>query len=73
MKRKRVLFRRTLLRYVRLISSQFRLSSACRLSVTMVHPTQRVELFVSIFAPLYHRHLATLMPKIKTIVRRPPL
>ena len=32
--------------------SQFRLSSVCRLSVTLVHPTQRVDAFGSISSPL---------------------
>ena len=32
--------------------SQFRLSVVCRLSVTLVHPTQAVEPFGKIFSPL---------------------
>ena len=32
--------------------SQFRLSSVCRLSVTLVHPTQGVEPFGKISSPL---------------------
>ena len=51
-------FRRTLLRFVRLMSSQIRLlsdcHSLCRLSETMVHCTQTVDLFGNILAP----HLA---------------
>ena len=43
------LSRQTLLRYVRLMSSQIRLSAVCLSSVTLVHPTQRVELFGNIF------------------------
>ena len=44
------------LRYVCYMRSQFRLSSVvwlsvCRLSVTLVHPTQAVELFGNFFSP----------------------
>ena len=31
--------------------SQIRLSSVCRLSVTLVHPTQAVEIFRNFFSP----------------------
>ena len=38
------------LRYVRYMLSQFRLSSVC-LSVTLVHPTQPVEIFGNFSSP----------------------
>ena len=45
-------FSRTLLRYVRLMAWAVRLSSViCRLSVTLIHPRYRLELFGNIFAP----------------------
>ena len=37
------------LRYVCYMRSQFRLSSVCPSSVTLVHPTQAVELFGNFF------------------------
>ena len=39
------------LRYVCYMRSQFRLSSVCLSSVTLVHPTQAVELFGNFFSP----------------------
>ena len=39
------------LRYVCYMLSAVRLSSVCRLSVTLVHPTQAVELFGNFFSP----------------------
>ena len=38
-------------RYVCYMLSQIRLSSVCRLSVTLVHPTQAVEIFGNFFSP----------------------
>jgi len=43
--------REMLLCYLHLTSLQIHLSSVCLLSVTFVRPTQRVELFATIFAP----------------------
>ena len=39
------------LRYVCYMRTQFRLSSVCLSSVTLVHPTQAVELFGNFFSP----------------------
>ena len=45
----RIFSERELLGQVRYMSSQIRMSSVCRLSVTLVHPTQVVELFGNFF------------------------
>jgi len=46
-------FRRTLLRYVRFMSSQIRLCRlfVCLSSVTLLRPTHTVELFGNVYAP----------------------
>jgi len=49
-------FRRTLLRYVRLM--------ACLSSVTLLRPTQRVEIFRSIFVPCYYWRLRQFVLKL---------
>jgi len=50
-------FRRKLLRYVRLMAWAVRLLSVCRLSfVTLLRPTQMAEHFGSIDAPLSTRN-----------------
>ena len=44
-----LLFLANVLRYVRYMLSAVRLSSVCRLSVTLVHPTQPAEVFGNFF------------------------
>jgi len=50
--RKRVIFNRTLLRYVRLMARAVRLSSVCLSSVTLLHSRQRLEHFGNILHSL---------------------
>ena len=45
------IFLANVLRYVRYMLSAVRLSVVCLLSVTLVHPTQAVELFGNFFSP----------------------
>jgi len=51
--------------YLLTLLSQFRLSVVCRLSVTLVHPTQGVEAFDKISSPLCT--LAILWPPCKIL------
>ena len=57
-----IIFTRTWLRYVRVFAIAIP-SVVCRLSVTLVHPTQEVEAFGNISSPLCT--LATLWPSCK--------
>ena len=55
----RSVFSRTLLCYVRLLSSHFRLSPV---SVTLVHPTKRVNFFAIFLHTILASHLAQFLP-----------